>query len=45
MGLLRLAAVRRDGSEFPAEISLAPLAAEDGLYVTATVRDITARIR
>jgi PAS domain S-box-containing protein len=45
MGLLRLAAVRRDGSEFPAEISLAPIAADGGHYVSATVRDITPRIR
>ena len=45
MGLLRLAAVRRDGTEFPAEISLAPIAADGGHYVSATVRDITPRIR
>ena len=45
MGLLRLAAVRRDGTEFPAEISLAPITVEGAHYVSATVRDITARIR
>ena len=45
MGLLRLAAVRRDGTEFPAEISLAPIDADGEGYVSATVRDITHRIR
>ena len=45
MGLLRLAAVRRDGTEFPAEISLAPIEVDGTSYVSATVRDITARIR
>jgi PAS domain S-box-containing protein len=45
MGLLRLAAVRHDGSEFPAEISLAPIEVEGQRFVSATVRDITARIR
>jgi PAS domain S-box-containing protein len=45
MGLLRLAAVRRDGTEFPAEISLAPIEADGAHYVSATVRDITPRIR
>jgi PAS domain S-box-containing protein len=45
MGLLRLAAVRSDGTEFPAEISLAPIRVEGQSYVSATVRDITGRIR
>ena len=45
MGLLRLAAVRRDGREFPAEISLAPIMTDGKRFVSATVRDITARIR
>jgi PAS domain S-box-containing protein len=45
MGLLRLSAVRSDGTEFPAEISLAPIRADGQTYVSATVRDITGRIR
>jgi PAS domain S-box-containing protein len=34
---------RRDGSRFPVEISLAPLATEQGMQVTAAIRDITAQ--
>lgn len=45
LGLLRLAAVRHDGSEFPAEVSLAPVQVGGERFVSATVRDITARIR
>jgi PAS domain S-box-containing protein len=35
----------RDGSEFTAEISLAPIEVDGERFVSATVRDITARIR
>ena len=44
MGLLQLAAARADGSEFPAEISLAKVSAEDATYVCATVRDVSSRV-
>jgi PAS domain S-box-containing protein len=40
---LEVAARRRDGSEFPCEISLAPVQTRDGLQVFATLVDITAR--
>ncbi len=33
----------RDGSEFPAEISLSPLETAEGVLVTAAIRDITMR--
>jgi diguanylate cyclase (GGDEF)-like protein/PAS domain S-box-containing protein len=36
---------RRDGTEFPVDISLSFIETEDGLLVTAAIRDITERIK
>jgi PAS domain S-box-containing protein len=42
---MALAGRRRDASTFPAEISLSAIDTDDGIVVTAAIRDVTAQLR
>ena len=36
---------RKDGSEFPAEMTVSPLQTDEGLLITSAIRDVTERVR
>jgi protein-histidine pros-kinase len=42
---IELSALRRDGTQFPAEISLSAIETDEGTLVAAAIRDVSERIR
>jgi PAS domain S-box-containing protein len=42
---IELSAMRRDGTQFPAEISLSAIETADGSLVAAAIRDVSERVR